>query len=101
MTDEQAAEISNTNGETAGEGPPSNSELNMRLVRIEEQQSHMVETLDRVETRLNEDLKHQQETLDELQPQHVRLWLLYQAGKWLILALSGGGVLALAVEGVA
>jgi len=80
--------------------PPSNHELAQRTARIEEQVNHVAETVDRIENSLDDDLADVAEDVEEvekqiegLQPEHTRMWLVYQAAKWSIAGGSGGGIL--------
>jgi hypothetical protein len=71
---------------------PSNVELAERTARIEEQVGHVSETVDRIETNLNEQHEDLVEDVEENQVRVSRLWTYYRLGRWIIpigVALGG------------
>ena len=70
-------------------GVPSNHELTTRMARLEAKQDHLIETTDRIDGRL-----------ETVANQHDVMWLGFQALKWFLVVLSGGGVGALVLQTV-
>lgn len=60
---------------------PRRTDLDMgqRLARVEEQIDHQSKVLARIETRLDEDHDQLVARVEEIEPQHQRLWLVYQS----------------------
>lgn len=80
--------------------PPSKSDLNERLARLEEKLDHQSEILERLEGDLEEDLEDLEDDLDDVKPRTDRLWLIYRGGKWIAALLVGSGLAGAAVTSV-
>ncbi len=77
--------------------PPSKSELNERLARLEEKLDHQSEILERLEGDLEDDLEDLEDDLADVKPRTDRLWLIYKGGKWISALLVGSGLVGTAV----
>lgn len=73
---------------------PSNAELAERTARIEEQVGHVSDTVDRIETNLNE---QHDDLVDDVEQNSVRvgrLWTYYRLGRWIIpIGVAIGGTI--------
>lgn len=71
-----------------------NTDLAERLARVEQQNKHQSEVLERIETQINEDHDQLAERVGEIEPQHKRLWFTYQGAKWVMVVGSSSSLLA-------
>ena len=77
------------------QGLPSNHELGERMARLEEQQEHMTETLDRIDESLDEEIAELRENQQEkIKPKVRTLWTGYRLARW---AGGSAGLLTLAI----
>ena len=78
----------------ADEGAPSNVELAERTARIEEHVEHVSETVERIETNLNDQHEDLVEDVEENGFRVGRLWMYYRVGRWIIpIGVAVGGTI--------
>lgn len=67
---------------SSSRGAPTNAELAERMARVEQDVSHVSETVDRIEERVTDDHDDLAEQVEENTERTASLWAAYRLGKW-------------------